>query len=39
MIQADTGAHLRGLLGGDHRYVFTLIHKFRAPECRASAPT
>ncbi len=27
---ASTAAHLRQLLGEDHRYVFTLIHKFRA---------
>jgi type I restriction enzyme R subunit len=25
-------AHLRALLRGNHRYVFTLIHKFQAPE-------
>jgi type I restriction enzyme R subunit len=31
-LQADTSAHLRRLLGEDHRYVFTLIHKFRPPE-------
>jgi type I restriction enzyme R subunit len=29
---AQTGAHLRELLRGNHRYVFTLIHKFQAPE-------
>ena len=27
-VHADSGAHLRELLAGDHRYVFTLIHKF-----------
>ncbi len=27
--QAKSSAHLRTLLGEDHRYVFTLIHKFR----------
>lgn len=27
--QATSGAHLQELLRGDHRYVFTLIHKFR----------
>ncbi len=27
--QATSSAHLRRLLGEDHRYVFTLIHKFR----------
>jgi type I restriction enzyme R subunit len=29
---AQSGAELRGLLGGNHRYVFTLIHKFQTPE-------
>src|SRR3990172_1926224 len=29
---AQSGAHLRELLGGNHRYVFTLIHKFQTPE-------
>lgn len=28
-VHADTGAHLRELLAADHRYVFTLIHKFQ----------
>jgi type I restriction enzyme R subunit len=28
-LQASSSAHLRQLLGEDHRYVFTLIHKFR----------
>ncbi len=28
-LQANSSAHLRQLLGEDHRYVFTLIHKFR----------
>lgn len=27
--QADSSQHLRQLLSADHRYVFTLIHKFR----------
>ena len=27
--QATSGKHLQTLLRGDHRYVFTLIHKFR----------
>jgi type I restriction enzyme R subunit len=27
--QAESAEHLRELLTGDHRYVFTLIHKFR----------
>ncbi len=29
---AASGAHLRELLRGNHRYVFTLIHKFLTPE-------
>jgi type I restriction enzyme, R subunit len=29
---AVSGAHLRELLAGNHRYVFTLIHKFQTPE-------
>ena len=29
---AQTGAHLRQLLSENHRYVFTLIHKFRTAE-------
>ena len=29
---AESGAHLRDLLRGNHRYVFTLIHKFQTPE-------
>ncbi len=28
-VQATSADHLRELLGEDHRYVFTLIHKFR----------
>jgi type I restriction enzyme R subunit len=28
-IHASSAAHLRELLAADHRYVFTLIHKFR----------
>src|SRR5690606_3190310 len=27
-VQAESGVHLKELLSGDHRYVFTLIHKF-----------
>ncbi len=30
---AASGAHLRQLLGENHRYVFTLIHKFQTAEC------
>jgi type I restriction enzyme R subunit len=29
---AASGAHLRDLLRGNHRYVFTLVHKFQTPE-------
>lgn len=29
---ATSGAHLRQLLAENHRYVFTLIHKFQMPE-------
>ena len=29
---ASSGAHLRELLRGNHRYVFTLVHKFQTPE-------
>lgn len=29
---AQTGAQLRQLLGENHRYVFTLIHKFQTPD-------
>ena len=28
-MHAESSAHLRELLAADHRYVFTLIHKFR----------
>ena len=31
-VHAESSAHLRELLGEDHRYVFTLIHKFVPPE-------
>jgi len=29
---AQSGKHLRELLRGNHRYVFTLVHKFQTPE-------
>ena len=32
---AVSGAHLRELLAGNHRYIFTLIHKFQTPEALA----
>ena len=31
-VHAESGAHLKELLKADHRYVFTLIHKFNTPE-------
>ncbi|SEG46687.1 type I restriction enzyme, R subunit [Bryocella elongata] len=31
-VHADSGSHLRELLQGNHRYVFTLIQKFQSPE-------
>jgi type I restriction enzyme, R subunit len=31
-VRAASGAHLRRLLGENHRYVFTLIHKFQSAE-------
>ena len=31
-VHAETSAHLHELLGQDHRYVFTLVHKFIPPE-------
>lgn len=36
-VQATSSAHLRQLLGEDHRYVFSLIHKFR-PEHGTDMP-
>ncbi len=35
---AASGAHLRELLRGNHRYVFTLIHKFQTPELLCDRP-
>jgi type I restriction enzyme, R subunit len=35
---ATSGAHLRELLRGNHRYVFTLIHKFQTPELLCDRP-
>jgi type I restriction enzyme, R subunit len=41
-VHAESGAHLRELLAGDHRYVFTLIHKFNLTkderEAKATMP-
>jgi type I restriction enzyme R subunit len=35
---AASGVHLRELLRGNHRYVFTLIHKFQTPEMLCDRP-
>lgn len=35
---AQSGAELRALLAGNHRYVFTLIHKFQTPEILCDRP-
>jgi type I restriction enzyme, R subunit len=35
---AASGSHLRELLRGNHRYVFTLIHKFQTPEMLCDRP-
>jgi type I restriction enzyme R subunit len=35
---ATSSAHLRELLRGNHRYVFTLIHKFQTPELLCDRP-
>jgi type I restriction enzyme R subunit len=35
---AQSGAELRRLLAGNHRYVFTLIHKFQTPEVLCERP-
>ncbi len=34
-LRATSSGHLRQLLGEDHRYVFTLIHKFRTEKGQA----
>jgi type I restriction enzyme, R subunit len=35
---AASSAHLRELLRGNHRYIFTLIHKFQTPELLCDRP-
>jgi type I restriction enzyme R subunit len=35
---AESGAQLRELLAQNHRYVFTLIHKFQTPEVLCNRP-
>ncbi len=37
-VHATDSAHLRELLAADHRYVFTLIHKFRLQGDEAAMP-
>ena len=37
-VHAESAAHLRELLAADHRYVFTLIHKFRLREGETEMP-
>jgi type I restriction enzyme R subunit len=37
-VHADSIAHLRTLLAADHRYVFTLIHKFRTTKTERTMP-
>jgi type I restriction enzyme R subunit len=37
-VHAESAAHLRDLLQVDHRYVFTLIHKFRLQGAEATMP-
>jgi len=37
-VHASSAAHLRTLLTGDHRYVFTLIHKFRQATGETTMP-
>ena len=37
-VHAESSAHLAELLAQDHRYIFTLIHKFRPPATGADMP-
>jgi type I restriction enzyme, R subunit len=37
-VHADSAQHLRDLLRADHRYIFTLIHKFRLREDETEMP-
>jgi type I restriction enzyme R subunit len=37
-VHAESSSHLRDLLQADHRYVFTLIHKFRLQGVEATMP-
>jgi type I restriction enzyme R subunit len=37
-VHAETAEHLRELLRADHRYVFTLIHKFRLRDVETEMP-
>jgi type I restriction enzyme, R subunit len=38
LCHAQSGAQLRQLLGENHRYIFTLIHKFQTPELLCARP-
>jgi type I restriction enzyme R subunit len=38
-VHAESSSHLRELLQADHRYVFTLIHKFRTQGDEETMPT
>ncbi len=38
LCHAQSGGELRRLLGENHRYVFTLIHKFQTPEMLCDRP-
>jgi type I restriction enzyme R subunit len=38
LCHATSGENLRELLRGNHRYVFTLIHKFQTPEMLCDRP-
>ena len=38
LCHAESGAHLRELLRGNHRYVFTLVQKFKTPEALTDRP-
>lgn len=38
LCHASSGAHLRELLSGNHRYVFTLIHKFQSDAVLCTRP-
>ena len=39
LCHATSGANLRELLRGNHRYVFTLVHKFQPERTRSETPS